>query len=300
MQDLLLVAFAGFCASLIDGALGMGFGPTSSSILLGTGLSPASVSTTVNIAKVFSGIAAAISHWRFRNIDHKLVLNLAGPGAVGAIIGVLIVSRVDGNTLRPIMAALLLLVGLRILVRFSTAINVDPEEFEDLAHDPDRMPPFDSSGVRPAALCGGVTNGMIGAWGPVVTPFLMHKGLAPRFAVGSVNTAEVAVATVASFSLIASVGKGGLDFRVVGAMLVGAVVAAPVAAWVVKHVPARPMGVAVGGLLLVTNVRELAGWAGLAIWQQVLAYGTVVALVAAAALRPRYLPNADGRPAPTP
>jgi len=300
MQELLLVAFAGFCASLIDGALGMGFGPTSSSILLGTGLSPASVSTTVNIAKVFSGIAAAISHWRFRNIDHKLVLNLAGPGAVGAIIGVLIVSRVDGNTLKPIMAALLLLVGLRILLRFSTAINVDPEEFEDLEHDPDRMPPFDSSGVRPAALCGGVTNGMIGAWGPVVTPFLMHKGLAPRFAVGSVNTAEVAVATVASFSLIASVGKGGLDFRVVGAMLVGAVVAAPVAAWVVKHVPARPMGVAVGCLLLVTNVRELVGWAGFAIWQQALAYAAVVALVAAAALRPRYLPSADGRPAPTP
>jgi uncharacterized membrane protein YfcA len=284
--DLLLVMLAGFAASLVDGALGMGFGPTSSSILLSTGLSPASASTTVNLAKVATGIAAAISHWRFRNIDHRLVLKLAIPGCVGALVGVTVLSNVDASTIKPILAGLLSLVGLRILLRFSRPIAVKPTEFEDLDHDPDKMPAFNDRGVEVVAAAGGVTNGMIGTWGPVVTPFLMHRELPPRFAVGSVNTAEVAVATVSATTLIASIGKGNLDLAVIGAMLLGGIVAAPVAAWFVRHVPARPMGVAVGALLLLTNAQQLSDWAdlGLARW---MAYLAVVAVVAVAALRPR-------------
>jgi uncharacterized membrane protein YfcA len=286
MDELLLVSIAGFCASLVDGALGMGFGPTSSSILLGAGLSPASVSGTVNIAKVVTGIAAAISHWRFRNIDHRLVLQLAIPGCAGALVGVTVLSQVDGDTLRPILAAMLILVGIRILVRFSTPVAMDRKEFTDVAHDPDRMPPFDGRGVVPCAGVGGVTNGLIGAWGPIVTPFLLHRGLAPRFAVGSVNTAEVAVAAVAAGSLLAAAGQGALNWEIVLAMLGGGVIGAPVAAWSVRHVPARPLGLAVAALLLLTNARELGKWAELggATW---LAYGTIVLLVALAALRPR-------------
>jgi uncharacterized membrane protein YfcA len=286
MGDLALVALAGFCASLVDGALGMGFGPTSSSILLGTGLSPASVSTTVNLAKVATGLASAVSHWRFRNIDHRLVLQLAIPGCLGAVIGVTVLSRVDAATLRPALAGLLALIGLRILWRFSRAPTGRAEEFEDLTHDPDRMPAFDDRGVEVVAAAGGVTNGLIGAWGPVVTPFLMHRELPPRFAVGSVNTAEVAVATVSAGSLVASLGRGGLDGGVVVAMLVGGVAAAPVAAWVVRHVPARPMGVAVAGLLLITNAGEVSSWLGLTAGRW-LVYAAIALIVGLAALRPR-------------
>lgn len=286
MEDLLLVALAGFAASLVDGALGMGFGPTSSSILLGTGLSPASVSTTVNLAKVATGIAAAISHWRFRNIDHKLVLKLAIPGALGALVGVTILSNVDGDVIKPALAVLLSVIGLRILWRFSRPVTVKPEEFEDLEGDPDKMPAFDDRGVEVVATAGGITNGMIGAWGPVVTPFLMGRKLAPRFAVGSVNTAEVAVAAVSVTSLVAAVGKGDLNVGIIVAMLLGGMLAAPVAAWSIRHIPPRPMGVAVGGLLLLTNARELGNSAGLGA-ERWLAFALVAALVALAALRPR-------------
>jgi uncharacterized membrane protein YfcA len=292
VEELLLVGLAGFCAALVDGALGMGFGPTSSSILLGTGLSPASVSTTVNLAKVATGIAAAISHWRFRNIDHRLVLQLAIPGSIGAVLGVTVLSRVDGDTLRPFLAGLLVLVGLRILWRFSKAVTVQATEFEDIDHDPDKMPPFNDKGVEVVAVAGGVTNGLIGAWGPIVTPFLMHRELAPRFAVGSVNTAEVAVAIVSATSLLAALGSGGLDLGVLIAMLLGGMVAAPVAAWMVRHVPARPMGVAVGGLLLVTNIQQLADWRDLTTSRWLL-YGAALALVAVAALRPRLRPTVE-------
>jgi uncharacterized membrane protein YfcA len=279
MYDLLLFALAGFAASLVDGALGMGFGPTSSSILLGSGLAPAAVSTSVNLAKVATGVVAAVSHWRFRNINARLVLNLAVPGSVGAIVGVTVLSSVSGATLKPVLAVLLTVIGVRILVRF--ALSAGAQESESSASDGDRNrpPPYDERGVKLAALVGGVTNGMIGAWGPVVTPFLLHRGVRPRFAIGSVNTAEVAVASASAFSLIASMAGAGVNVAVVVAMLLGGVVAAPVAAWLIRFVPPRPIGMAVGSLLLLTNARDLAAWGGLASGLWVWGIIGVVALV---------------------
>ena len=263
MGQLLLVGLAGFLACLVDGALGMGFGPTASSILLGAGLSPSAASTTVNLAKVATGLVAAISHWRFGNIDRGLVLRLAIPGAVGAVIGVTVLANVDGDTLRPILAALLLVVAVRILMRFSrqTPVSAADARRDEAEHHGEPIPPWNSRGTEVAATAGGVTNGLIGAWGPVVTPFLLHRGLPPRFAIGSVNTAEVAVAVVASGSLLGSLGGAGLDLGIVLAMLTGGVLAAPIAAYVIRYLPARGMGVAVAGLLMVTNLRELFNWA---------------------------------------
>jgi uncharacterized membrane protein YfcA len=177
--DLVVVALAGFVAAMIDGALGMGFGPTSSSILLSSGLSPAAVSTTVNLAKVATGLAAGVAHWRFRNIDRRLVLQLALPGCLGAGLGVTVLASVDGDTLKPILAVLLILVGVRILVRFSRLLPTSTNEADDGANGEDAAPSFDERGVKVAAAAGGVTNGLVGAWGPVVTPFLLHKGWRP-------------------------------------------------------------------------------------------------------------------------
>lgn len=257
MSELVIVALAGFFASMVDGALGMGFGPTSSSILLSSGISPAAASATVNLAKIATGLAAGVSHWRFNNIDRRLVLKLAIPGSIGALVGTTVLANVDGDELRPILAVLLMLVGVRILFRFSQALpsSRDPEADAAAAG---RAPDFDERGVEVAAVAGGVTNGLVGAWGPVVTPFLLHRGLPPRYAIGSVNTAEVAIAVVSAGSLITSLGGKGIELGVVLAMLGGGVLAAPLAAYVVRFLPARLLGLAVAGLLLLTQSRELA------------------------------------------
>src|ERR671917_464207 len=244
MPILLIVALAGFGASLVDGTLGMGFGPTSSTILLAAGLAPAAVSTTVNLAKVATGIAAGAAHWRFGNIDRGLVLRLALPGCVGAVIGVTVLANVDGDRLRPYLAVLLLVVGIRILVRFSRGAPaaLDPEEVLH-RHPHVAGPRYSHRGITSAALAGGVTNGLIRAWGPVVTPVLLHRdGLEPRVAIGSVNTAEIAVALTASGSLLASLGGAGVELGTVLAMLIGGCVAAPVAAWLVRHLAPRLLG----------------------------------------------------------
>lgn len=289
MRDLLLFALAGFAASLVDGALGMGFGPTSSSILLGAGLTPAAVSTSVNLAKVATGVVAGVSHWRFKNIDKGLVLSLALPGIAGAVIGVTILSNVNGAIIKPVLAVLLSVIGLRILFRFARLNTTSQSEPPDSDGQPSSRPAaYDERGTKVAALIGGITNGMIGAWGPVVTPYLLHRGVRPRYAIGSVNTAEVAVASASAFSLLASMGKGGFNVAVVIAMLLGGVIAAPVAAWLIRYVPARPMGIAVAALLLLTNARELSAWSGLGsgpwLWT---VYAAVVAVIALAVIAPR-------------
>ncbi len=290
MDDLIVVALAGFFASMVDGALGMGFGPTSSSILLSSGISPAAASLTVNIAKVATGLAAGVSHWRFRNVDRRLVLDLAIPGAIGALIGTTVLANVDGDAIRPFLAIVLMSVGLRILIRFSrplpavSAVRNAASEAEPGSER--RAPAFDERGVRVAATAGGVTNGLVGAWGPVVTPFLLHRGLAPRYAIGSVNTAEVAVAIVSAGSLITSLGGQGLEAGVVLAMLGGGVVAAPLAAYVVRFIAPRLLGLAVAALLLVTQSRELANTGNLP-FTRWLAYAGVLLALGLAATRPR-------------
>ena len=277
MSNLLLVGTAGFVASMVDGALGMGFGPTSSSILLSSGISPAAASASVNLAKVATGVAAGVSHWRFKNIDRRLVLRLAIPGAIGAGIGSTVLASVDGDTLRPYLALLLMAVGLRILIRFSSALPTQAtDEAEQRVHD--------VRGVEVAATAGGITNGLVGVWGPVVTPFLLHRGVPPRFAIGCVNTAEVAVAIVASGTLL---GTDGVELGVVLAMLVGGVAASPLAAFVVRFLPPRLLGLAVSGLLLLTQSRELANTGHLPFGRW-FAYVGATALVLAAFLRPRF------------
>ena len=281
MDDLVVVFLAGFAASFVDGALGMGFGPTSSSILLGTGLSPAAVSTTVNLAKVATGLTAAVAHWRFDNIDRRLVRRLVVPGCFGALLGVTVLANVDGDSLRPFLSALLLLMAGRIVWRFSRPLPPPTGATDEgRANYADR-------GTAPVAALGGVTNGLVGAWGPVVTPFLLHRGLAPRYAVGSVNTAEVAVAIVASGSLLASVGGGGIEAGTVVAMLAGGVLAAPVAAWVLRFLPARGLGVAVGAVLFITNIRELTSAQDLQHGVRWAAYLLAGLACTYAALRPR-------------
>ncbi len=165
INELLIVFLAGFAASFVDGALGMGFGPTSSSILLGTGLSPAGISVTVNLVKVATGISAAVSHWRFGNIDRRLVRRLALPGMVGALIGVTVLANVDGDALRPVLAVLLLAMAARILFRFSRALPTSSGGDEGVGADEGDEVRYDERGTTAVAAVGGVTNGLIGAWG---------------------------------------------------------------------------------------------------------------------------------------
>src|SRR5690606_34740341 len=112
----------------------------SSSILLGFGLTPAAVSASVNLAKVATGVVAGVSHWRFKNIDKGLVLSLALPGVVGALVGVTILSNVNAGIIKPLLAVLLSVIGLRILFRFARLNSTTQSESTDAEGEPTTRP----------------------------------------------------------------------------------------------------------------------------------------------------------------
>ncbi len=250
MRKLLVLALVGLASQLVDGALGMGYGVTSSSLLLLAGLSPALASASVHLSEIGTTLVSGTAHHRLGNTDWRLVARLGGPGAVGAFLGATVLSRLSTGAAAPATSGILLVLGLYVLIRFA----VRPP-----AGSARRRSPHTARLLVPLGLVGGfvdATGG--GGWGPVATTTLLARGrTAPRTVVGSVDTAELMVTAAASAGFLAGLGAAGISPTVVGALLAGGLVAAPVAAWLVSRLPAGVLGSAVGGLIVMTNLRTI-------------------------------------------
>ncbi|MFF4584143.1 sulfite exporter TauE/SafE family protein [Streptomyces sp. NPDC001388] len=249
MRTLVLLALAGLGAQLVDGSLGMAYGVTSATLLLALGTNPAAASATVHLAEIGTTLMSGASHWRFGNVDWKVVTRIGVPGAVGSFLGATVLSRLSTEVAEPAMSLILLGLGLYVMSRFT---------FRGLPRD--RLgKPLRRRFLTPLGLVAGfldATGG--GGWGPVGTPALLASGrLEPRKVIGSVDTSEFLVALAASLGFLLSLSSQGLRWPWVVAFLLGGLVAAPVAAWLVRLLPPRVLGSAVGGVIIVTNVRTL-------------------------------------------
>lgn len=282
MDRLLTFALVGFLAQLIDGALGMAYGVTATSLLLSTGTSAAAASASVHLAKIGTGLASGISHWRFGNINWRVVTWIGVPGAVGGAAGAVLLGSSEGDWMQPIVSAVLLTLGVYIMARFAFGISR-------------RAAPESSIRVRnltPIGLFGGFVDAIGGGgWGPVATPSLMTIArMEPRRAIGTVSAAEMLVALAVSVGFLFSLGSKGIDLGLTAALLLGGVAAAPLAAWLVHRLPAPITGTLVAGLILVTNTRIIMLWAGVAGPGRLAVLGVVlVACLAVAAWTTRKL-----------
>ena len=250
---LALLAVAGFAAQLVDGALGMGYGITSSTILLLIGLSPAAASASVHIAKIGTGASSGLAHHRFGNIDWKVVRRIALPGAAGAFIGATLLSALSTESSRPLSSLFLFTLGVYVVVRYLRG------GLRALRKGTPRL-----RFLIPLGLIGGfvdATGG--GGWGPVATPALLADGrLAPNRVIGTVSASEFVVAVAASVGFIFGIGVAGVRLDYVAALLAGGLIAAPIAAYMVRHLNPRLLGVVVGGFICFTNARVLLSAAG--------------------------------------
>ncbi|MGW2884040.1 sulfite exporter TauE/SafE family protein [Streptomyces griseoruber] len=249
MRTLVLLALAGLGAQLVDGSLGMAYGVTSTTLLLAMGTTPAAASATVHLAEIGTTLMSGASHWRFGNVDRKVVARIGVPGAVGSFLGATVLSRLSTELAEPAMSLILLGLGLYVMSRFT---------FRGLPKD--RLgKPLRRRFLTPLGLVAGfldATGG--GGWGPVGTPALLASGrMEPRKVIGSVDTSEFLVALAASLGFLLSLGSQGLKWPWVLAFLLGGMVAAPLAAWLVRLLPPRVLGSAVGGVIVVTNIRTL-------------------------------------------
>ncbi|MGH2980811.1 MAG: sulfite exporter TauE/SafE family protein [Solirubrobacterales bacterium] len=251
MQKLIVMGFVGLLAQLIDGALGMAYGVTSTTLLLSTGVAPAAASATVHLAEIGTTLASGVTHWRFGNVDWRVVGLMTVPGGIGAFFGAVVLSSLSAEVAEPVIATFLFALGLYILIRFAT------RRFPPHAGQGRRLPAFFLSPL--GAFAGFMDAAGGGGWGPIGTPALLSSGrMAPRKVVGSVDAGEFLVALGASIGFLVSLSFAELQLAWVGALLGGGLIAAPVAAWLVRKLPARILGSAVGGVILLTNARTFA------------------------------------------
>lgn len=265
MRKLLVLGFVGLVAQLIDGSLGMAYGVTSSTLLLAAGVAPAAASAAVHFSEIGTTLVSGAAHTKFGNVDWRTVGILAVPGFLGAFAGATFLSSLPGDVAKPWVAGLLLGLGTYVIWRF-LALGGRRPQFKE------RPSGFF---LAPMGLVAGAMDSIGGGgWGPVGTTSLLSSGrLEPRKVIGSIDTSEFVVAVGGSLGFILALGSQGIAWEYAAALLAGGVVAAPIAAWLVRHLPARVLGVAAGGLIVVTNSRTILEALG--------APGVVVAVVCA-------------------
>lgn len=249
MRQWLIFAIVGLLAQLVDGSLGMAYGVTSTTLLLASGIAPAVASASVHTAEVITNAISGVSHWRFGNINKRVVLTMALPGAAGAVGGSLLVTHLPATFAAPAIAGFLFLLGLYLFFRFLS---------NRAQRQASKLPPRRRF-LMPLALFAGFADASGGGgWGPIATPALLaQQGLEPRKVVGSVDTSEGAVSLAATISFWIFLGWSQIDWHWVLALLAGGVIAAPLAAWLVKKVPSHLLGIGVAGIVLLTNERTL-------------------------------------------
>ncbi|WP_394001680.1 sulfite exporter TauE/SafE family protein [Luteimonas sp. WGS1318] len=239
-DQFLFFVMVGLAAQLIDGALGMAFGLVSSSVLLSMGVPPAAVSASVHTAEVFTTGASGVSHLAMRNVDRRLFLRLAIPGVVGGVIGAYVLTRLPGDVVRPFIYAYLLVLSALILLRAAGRL-VPKREVQ-------RVPVLGFvAGLLDA------TGG--GGWGPVATSTLLARGGTARTTIGTVNAAEFLVTLAISITFFLTIGLQHLD--VILGLLVGGMIAAPLAALFVRHVRERWVLLAVGLLVMAISLYQI-------------------------------------------
>ncbi|MES2829374.1 MAG: sulfite exporter TauE/SafE family protein [Bacteroidota bacterium] len=237
----LWMLLVGFMAQLVDGALGMGYGVISTTLLLSGGLNPAVISGSIHTAEMFSSGASGFSHYRFGNVNKKLFKTLLIPGVLGAIAGAILLGYAGeafSKWIRPVISIYTLLLGIRIL------LNAFKE----------KQKPQKVKRAGWLAGAGGFLDSFGGGgWGPLVTSTLISKGRTPKYVIGSVSLTEffVTMASAVTFFFILGVSH----WQSILGLIIGGVFAAPLAAKLVGKLPIKKMFIGVAVIVIISSVR---------------------------------------------
>lgn len=241
-RSFLIMMLTGFLAQMTDGSLGMGYGTISTTFLLANGVPPAIVSSRVHSARVFSSGVSGYSHHRFGNINKKLFRTLVIPGVIGAVIGAALafLGQKYSSYVRIPLSIYTLYLGYYIVRK-----AFGKREFNDKVK---RAGWLASAGGFMDAFAGG-------GWGTLVTSTLIAKRRSARYVIGSVCLAEffvVLASSITFFILLKSVPL----IDVLG-LIIGGLIAAPIAARLVGKLPLKTMFIIVGSFVILTSLNTL-------------------------------------------
>ncbi len=236
-QDFYLFIFVGFVAQMIDGALGMAYGVSCSTLLLNFGVPPAIATASVHTAEVFTTGASGLSHLFLKNVNKKLFFKIMSPGVLGAVVGAYLISEIlDGGFIKPYVSGYLLLMGIMLVYKsFKTIVPNDKEKRASLL-----------------GLIGGFFDAIGGGgWGPIVTSNLIFQGKTPKETIGTVNTAEFFVTFFSTGVFLFFIGID--SWQVILGLIIGGVVAAPLGAIAAKRIQPKALMLLVGSLIILIS-----------------------------------------------
>ncbi len=242
VPSFLIMLLTGFLAQMVDGSMGMGYGTISTTFLLANGVNPAIVSSRVHSARVFSSGVSGFSHHRFGNINKKLFRALVIPGVIGALAGATLAfyGQKYSVYVRIPLSIYTLYLGYFIVKKAFRKRN----------------PQFKIKGAGWLASAGGFMDAFAGGgWGSLVTGTLISKRRSPRYVIGSVCLAEFFVVFASSIAFFIYL-KTFFLLDVAG-LIIGGLIAAPIAARLVGKIPMKTMYVAVGSLVVLTSLLTL-------------------------------------------
>jgi len=241
-KSFLMMLLCGFLAQMTDGSLGMGYGTIATTFLLANGVNPAIVSSRVHSARVFSSGVSGYSHHRFGNINKKLFRALIIPGVIGAIIGASLAfyAQKYSSWVRIPLSVYTIYLGIFIIRKAFKKQNIQDK-------------------VKRAgwlASAGGFLDAFAGGgWGSLVTSTLISKRKSPRYVVGSVCLAEFFVVLASSITFF--IFLKSIPLLDVAGLIIGGLIAAPIAAKFVGKLPLKTMFIMVGALVILTSFSTL-------------------------------------------
>lgn len=243
----IILAFFAFIAQLIDGGIGMGYGVSLTSFLLSVGFGSAMSSAVVHLSEIFTTLFSGASHFYFGNFDKKLFKYLVIPGVIGGSIGAFFsVKYQNSDIIKPFISFILLLLG--VLIVFKYLMKKDFLENEYITPKRNHIIPLGFIASFVDAIGGG-------GWGPISTPVLVISNTDPKKAIGTVNFAEFFVTLSISITFLISMPF--IEWNTVLALIIGGIIAAPLAAAITKILPPKILGVSVGVLIIILSIRTI-------------------------------------------
>jgi siroheme synthase-like protein len=237
---------AGFVFAMIDGAIGMSYGVTSTTFSLSLGIPPASASTAVHISEILSNGIAGWMHFKMGNINKKLFKLLIIPGIVGAVGGAFILSSLEeyNHYTKPLISVYTLILGFVVLKK---ALNLKKKRTV-------RTKKIKKIGTL--GFFGGFIDAVGGGgWGSIVLSSLIAGGRSARYSLGTVKMTRFFIALMSSLTFVTMLD--GLRWYAVAGLVIGSAIASPIAAKVSNKISAKTIMVAVGIIVILASLNTI-------------------------------------------
>jgi len=240
---------AGFVFAMIDGAIGMSYGVTSTTFSLSMGITPATASMGVHLSEILSNGIAGWMHYRMGNINWKLFRLLLIPGIIGAVLGAYILSSLEHYSAytKPFVSLYTLILGVII---FKKALNVGQKRTTAKIKR-----------IRLLGFGGGFIDAVGGGgWGSMVLSTLIAGGRHPRFSLGTVKLSRFFIALMSSLTFITMLN--GARWEAVSGLVIGSALASPIAAKISNKISAKAIMMAVAVIVILISIRAILKFLG--------------------------------------